>query len=198
MKIVKQMEAAGTNSGMPRKAVFIVNCGELKQTATESEASDKTPAKTETPEKVSKTPTKEEKKTKKTKEAPVDDSSETPSKRQRVETPKASSESKAKKTEAKAEKKEAPPADEQADEDMEREESNASNGRSEPAQKEIEKETQEVARKGFFSDQTFQSLALSQPTLEGLHDMGFKLMTKIQAKSIPPLLAGKDLLGAAK
>lgn len=35
-------------------------------------------------------------------------------------------------------------------------------------------------------------------TLKAISDMGFTNMTEIQAKSIPPLLEGRDLVGAAK
>ncbi|KAL1707649.1 P-loop containing nucleoside triphosphate hydrolase protein [Schizophyllum commune] len=44
----------------------------------------------------------------------------------------------------------------------------------------------------------FSSLELSEPTMKGLTDMGFSTMTPVQAKSIPVLLAGKDVLGAAR
>lgn len=44
----------------------------------------------------------------------------------------------------------------------------------------------------------FDSLGLSQPTMRAIEKMGFKQMTAVQAKTIPPLLAGKDVLGAAK
>ncbi|KAH9075797.1 DEAD-domain-containing protein [Lactarius deliciosus] len=44
----------------------------------------------------------------------------------------------------------------------------------------------------------FSELELSGPTLQGLEEMGFKTMTPVQEKSIPPLLAGKDVLGAAR
>ncbi|KAK2434670.1 DEAD-box ATP-dependent RNA helicase [Trifolium repens] len=37
----------------------------------------------------------------------------------------------------------------------------------------------------------------SQPTSKSITDMGFNRMTQIQAKAIPPLLMGKDVLGAA-
>lgn len=35
-------------------------------------------------------------------------------------------------------------------------------------------------------------------TLKAIKDMGFTNMTEIQAKAIPPLLEGRDLVGAAK
>ncbi|OAA57953.1 dead box ATP-dependent RNA helicase [Niveomyces insectorum RCEF 264] len=44
----------------------------------------------------------------------------------------------------------------------------------------------------------FADLALSDRTKQGLADMGFETMTAIQRRALPPLLAGKDLLGAAK
>ncbi|TFK30284.1 DEAD-domain-containing protein [Coprinopsis marcescibilis] len=44
----------------------------------------------------------------------------------------------------------------------------------------------------------FSTLDLSEPTMRALEDMGFKGMTSIQEKSIPVLLAGKDVLGAAR
>ncbi|KII93423.1 hypothetical protein PLICRDRAFT_100557 [Plicaturopsis crispa FD-325 SS-3] len=44
----------------------------------------------------------------------------------------------------------------------------------------------------------FSTLELSEPTNRALADMGFTTMTPVQAKAIPPLLAGKDVLGAAR
>lgn len=44
----------------------------------------------------------------------------------------------------------------------------------------------------------FSTLELSEPTQKALAEMGFTTMTPVQAKSIPPLLAGKDVLGAAR
>jgi ATP-dependent RNA helicase DDX18/HAS1 len=45
---------------------------------------------------------------------------------------------------------------------------------------------------------TFQSLPLSEPTQMGIASMEFTRMTEIQSMAIPPLLAGRDLIGAAK
>jgi ATP-dependent RNA helicase DDX18/HAS1 len=53
-------------------------------------------------------------------------------------------------------------------------------------------------KKGFFSEANFASLPLTEETQKALKDMGYDKMTKIQAKSIPALLAGKDLIGAAE
>ncbi|KAG8625454.1 hypothetical protein KVT40_007205 [Elsinoe batatas] len=44
----------------------------------------------------------------------------------------------------------------------------------------------------------FTELNLSEKTMRAINDMGFKSMTEIQRRGIPPLLAGKDVLGAAK
>ncbi|EEQ37698.1 putative ATP-dependent RNA helicase [Clavispora lusitaniae] len=44
----------------------------------------------------------------------------------------------------------------------------------------------------------FEEAGFSEPTLKAIRQMGFKKMTKVQAKTIPPLLAGRDVLGAAK
>ncbi|KAI0034922.1 DEAD-domain-containing protein [Vararia minispora EC-137] len=46
--------------------------------------------------------------------------------------------------------------------------------------------------------QPFSTLELSGPTMKALDGMGFKTMTPVQEKSIPALLAGKDVLGAAR
>lgn len=44
----------------------------------------------------------------------------------------------------------------------------------------------------------FTSLELTEQTQKGIDEMGFKTMTPVQAKTIPALLAGKDVLGAAR
>ncbi|GAA5914527.1 ATP-dependent RNA helicase HAS1 [Sporobolomyces salmoneus] len=44
----------------------------------------------------------------------------------------------------------------------------------------------------------FSSLDLSPGTRKAIEGMGFENMTEVQARTIPPLLAGKDVLGAAK
>lgn len=50
------------------------------------------------------------------------------------------------------------------------------------------------------SNCSFDSLKdkVSENTLKGIEDMGFTTLTEIQARSIPPLLEGRDLVGAAK
>ena len=44
----------------------------------------------------------------------------------------------------------------------------------------------------------FSTLDLSEPTTKALTNMGFTTMTPVQEKCIPSLLAGKDVLGAAR
>lgn len=44
----------------------------------------------------------------------------------------------------------------------------------------------------------FANAGFSEPTMKAITQMGFQKMTKVQAKTIPPLLAGRDVLGAAK
>ncbi|XP_068621668.1 probable ATP-dependent RNA helicase pitchoune isoform X2 [Battus philenor] len=53
---------------------------------------------------------------------------------------------------------------------------------------------------GILSDQKFSSLEgkVCESTLMGIKDMGFTTMTEIQAKAIPPLLEGRDLVGSAR
>lgn len=45
---------------------------------------------------------------------------------------------------------------------------------------------------------SFKDLGLSRKTMQAIADMKFDIMTEIQQRGIPPLLAGRDLLGAAK
>ena len=59
-------------------------------------------------------------------------------------------------------------------------------------------ERNEVKVDGILSATNFESLELSAPTMRGIDAMGFKTMTEVQARCIPPLLAGKDVLGAAR
>mmetsp|Transcript_12820 Transcript_12820/g.30476 ORF Transcript_12820/g.30476 Transcript_12820/m.30476 type:complete len:681 (+) Transcript_12820:47-2089(+) len=51
---------------------------------------------------------------------------------------------------------------------------------------------------GFFSDTRFDSLEICEPLKKALAEHNFERMTEIQAKSIPHLLKGKDVLAAAK
>ena len=44
----------------------------------------------------------------------------------------------------------------------------------------------------------FSDLGLSSKTMQAIADMNFETMTEIQQRGIPPLMAGRDVLGAAK
>jgi len=46
--------------------------------------------------------------------------------------------------------------------------------------------------------QVFSDLNLSEKTAKALEEMGFSQMREIQSRTIPPLLTGRDVLGAAK
>lgn len=50
------------------------------------------------------------------------------------------------------------------------------------------------------NDTSFKALeeTVCENTLKAIQEMGFTSMTEIQAKSIPPLLEGRDLVGSAK
>lgn len=88
-----------------------------------------------------------------------------------------------------------------SDDDSEEEETKGNKKRS--ANDDSEKETKKLKtdeKPNFYSDEkdTFASLPLSQATQAGIAAMEFTRMTQIQNMAIPPLLAGKDLIGAAK
>ncbi|KAI0210986.1 ATP-dependent RNA helicase DDX18 [Lamellibrachia satsuma] len=53
---------------------------------------------------------------------------------------------------------------------------------------------------GILTDTSFKSLEekVCEPTLKAVADMGFTHMTEIQAKAVPHLLEGRDLMGAAR
>jgi ATP-dependent RNA helicase DDX18/HAS1 len=58
--------------------------------------------------------------------------------------------------------------------------------------------TSSSTKKGFFSEDPFSALPLTEATQKAIAEMGYEIMTKVQAKSIPYLLGGKDLIGAAQ
>jgi ATP-dependent RNA helicase DeaD len=45
---------------------------------------------------------------------------------------------------------------------------------------------------------TFESLGLSEPLLKAITEIGYEAPTPIQEKTIPPMLAGRDLIGQAQ
>ncbi|KAK7588121.1 hypothetical protein V9T40_005366 [Parthenolecanium corni] len=75
-------------------------------------------------------------------------------------------------------------------------------GKTEEAIEDPEKEVTNVSvvTSGPIDDRSFSSLEehISENTMKAIKDMGFTNMTEIQAKSIPHLLKGNDLVGSAK
>ena len=59
-------------------------------------------------------------------------------------------------------------------------------------------ERRDASVSGIMSSHAFSSLELSPRTAAAIAAMGFATMTEVQARTIPPLLAGRDVLGAAK
>lgn len=57
---------------------------------------------------------------------------------------------------------------------------------------------QSASSSGIMSTEPFSLLPLSELTMNSIKEMGFQNMTQIQARAIPPLLEGKDVLGAAR
>ncbi|XVF11677.1 hypothetical protein REPUB_Repub08aG0047900 [Reevesia pubescens] len=68
----------------------------------------------------------------------------------------------------------------------------------EEGEKEEIKEKVKSGGSGIMSTESFESLGLSEPTFKAIKEMGFQYMTQIQARAIPPLMIGKDVLGAAR
>ncbi|XP_011035176.1 PREDICTED: DEAD-box ATP-dependent RNA helicase 51-like [Populus euphratica] len=73
----------------------------------------------------------------------------------------------------------------------------------EEKEKEEEEEEKQTVKKvksggGIMSTESFDSLGLSEATRKAIQEMGFANLTQIQARAIPPLLVGKDVLGAAR
>jgi ATP-dependent RNA helicase DDX18/HAS1 len=47
-------------------------------------------------------------------------------------------------------------------------------------------------------DSKFSSIELCEATTQAINDMGFTDMTEVQRRCIPPAIAGRDILGAAR
>ncbi|CAN0891504.1 DEAD-box ATP-dependent RNA helicase 51 [Linum grandiflorum] len=71
-------------------------------------------------------------------------------------------------------------------------------GGEEGGEAEEKKEKKVKSGGGIMSTESFESLGLSEPTRKAIQDIGFQYLTQIQAGAIPPLLMGKDVLGAAR
>ncbi|KAG8737533.1 ATP-dependent RNA helicase [Ceratobasidium sp. 414] len=76
--------------------------------------------------------------------------------------------------------------------------SSSSSGSPAPQSKNDFPEPQTTVAGTQLDDASFTSLDLSKQTLDGLQAMGMTRMTPVQARTIPPLLAGRDVLGAAR
>mmetsp|Transcript_11593 Transcript_11593/g.29623 ORF Transcript_11593/g.29623 Transcript_11593/m.29623 type:complete len:624 (+) Transcript_11593:158-2029(+) len=59
-------------------------------------------------------------------------------------------------------------------------------------------EKQEHKVEGIMSAMEFSTLEVSELTAKGIADMGFTYMTEVQARTVPHLLSGRDVLGAAR
>ncbi|KAG2206901.1 hypothetical protein INT46_009405 [Mucor plumbeus] len=77
-----------------------------------------------------------------------------------------------------------------------------SKGESSKTVKEEQEDVQEEKPVEVVTEETinfdFEKLECSENTKKAIKDMGFTRMTEVQAKTIPPLLEGRDVLGAAK
>ncbi|KAL3683442.1 hypothetical protein R1sor_001464 [Riccia sorocarpa] len=86
-----------------------------------------------------------------------------------------------------------------ADKDPENVVSNGEKKKSKKTKFEIEKlDGGTVAVSGIMSSTSFDTLPVSEPTMNAIKDTGFSQMTEIQSRSIPQLLTGRDILGAAR
>ncbi|XP_077253494.1 DEAD-box ATP-dependent RNA helicase 27-like [Tasmannia lanceolata] len=72
------------------------------------------------------------------------------------------------------------------------------NEEEEESQSVKKRKVQKGTTSGIMSTEAFTSLSISELTMNAIRDMGFENMTEIQARAIPPLLEGKDVLGAAR
>ncbi|KAM7471174.1 hypothetical protein LguiA_009357 [Lonicera macranthoides] len=78
----------------------------------------------------------------------------------------------------------------------EKEEKEEDDSKKEEEEKKMKKVVKSGA--GIMSTEAFTSLPLSELTMNSIKEMNFQYMTQIQARAIPPLLEGKDVLGAAR
>ncbi|EEZ98368.1 probable ATP-dependent RNA helicase pitchoune [Tribolium castaneum] len=94
----------------------------------------------------------------------------------------------------------------ESDKESEKEDDEENNDEEEPQEAQTEGDDEQNKLPGaettleILSNCTFDSLKnkVCENTLKAIADMGFTTLTEIQARSIPPLLEGRDLVGAAK
>ncbi|KAG1368757.1 DEAD-box ATP-dependent RNA helicase 27 [Cocos nucifera] len=60
------------------------------------------------------------------------------------------------------------------------------------------RKTGEKKGSSIMTSEPFSRLPLSEPTMTAIKEMGFVNMTQIQCRAIPPLLEGKEVMGAAR
>ncbi|KAK8489571.1 hypothetical protein V6N13_123355 [Hibiscus sabdariffa] len=84
------------------------------------------------------------------------------------------------------------------DDDVKLEEGGNDGDATEQGGEEEIKEKVKIGGSGIMSTESFESLGLSEPTFKAIKEMDFQFMTQIQARAIPPLMIGKDVLGAAR
>ncbi|CAI0400671.1 unnamed protein product [Linum tenue] len=101
------------------------------------------------------------------------------------------------KKKGKKKKKQQQMVDENEDEGDGEKEEEQSNGKDGEAEGKT-KEKKVKSGGGIMSTDSFESLGLSEPTRKAIQEMGFQYLTQIQSRAVPPLLIGKDVLGAAR
>ncbi|PKI43906.1 hypothetical protein CRG98_035740, partial [Punica granatum] len=84
------------------------------------------------------------------------------------------------------------------EEDKNEEEREESEEEKQKKKKKKKKKKGKTSGSGIMSTASFDELGLSEHTAYAIKDMGFHYMTQIQARAIPPLMEGKDVLGAAR
>ena len=52
-----------------------------------------------------------------------------------------------------------------------------------------------IIRLGYFSDVKLNELPLSEQTIKAINELGFEKATEIQARAIPHIINGRDVLG---
>ncbi|CAD6215029.1 unnamed protein product [Miscanthus lutarioriparius] len=105
----------------------------------------------------------------------------------------------------KKEKKDKKEEEKKAKKDKKQEEKKAKKDKKEDEKmaKEDKKEDEKKAKKksegsGILSNKLFSELPISELTAKAIREMNYTHLTQIQARSIPHLLEGKDVMGAAK
>ncbi|PWA34732.1 P-loop containing nucleoside triphosphate hydrolases superfamily protein [Artemisia annua] len=93
--------------------------------------------------------------------------------------------------------------EEEGDKDLKPEEEEEGGKDLKPEEEEAKEKKPKKVKKsggesGIMSSDPFTALPLSEPTKKAILELGFQYMTQIQARGIPPLLEGKDVLGAAR